>query len=269
MPLTDFDELFLRADNLRNNALVEAAIAAYLEIASLAHEQNESAIEAKAIHHAGISAKEAVTGRETTFYRDALRYYQQAITLFRDLNDTVSEGAVYRDMAIVADYANDPATAIVHFQKSLELLEKADDPGHLAIAYDKLGLHFLKTGNISGAESHIKKALDLFRQDPGAGFFWATTLYDYARVLLVKHDYPMALDRATESLSWFEADHGGEEYQRRRAQLHGLLSIIEAKLSSDKEARRHWKLFESTTADFDPRALQVVRQDLEWLAGQA
>lgn len=268
MPLVDFDELFLRADKLRNNAHVEEAVAAYLEIASLAHEQSQTILEAKAIHRAGVSAKEAVTGRETTAYRDALQYYQQALTLYKNLNDNALLGVVYRDMAIANDYAHDPATAIVNFQKSLELLESADDPGQLAITYDKLGLHLLLTGNQAGAEAHMKKALELFRQDPDAGFFRATTLYDYARVLTAKQDYSLALEQALESLSWFEADHDLEQYQRRQAQLYGLLSIIQAKLNDDKAVKHYWKLFESVTATFDPRALQVLRQDLEWLAGQ-
>ncbi len=263
--MQDFDDLFLQADNLRNNAQVDEAIKAYTDIANLAEQEGKLPEQARATHMAGVSAKESVSPSQGAYYQQAKTFLEQAVKLFQELDDTASLSAVYRDMGIVADYAEDHDQALINFQKSIEHFNQTDDPGGLAITYDKLGLHFMKVGQNEAAIQHIDRALQLFRKDPTAGFFKATTLFDKARVLTKMGQFDQAYDLATESLSWFEADHGETKYDRRLAQLHGLLFLILAKMNRDDEAKKHLQIRDQIMKSFDPLAAAVLQHDLEEL----
>lgn len=261
----DFDDLFHQADNLRNDAQVDKAIAAYQDIATLAEQEGKLAEKARALHMAGVSAKESVADNKGKYYELASNFYSQAVPLYKQANDDEGLGAVYRDMGITADYARDYPVAIYFFQKSIETLERAESYGHLAITYDKLGLHFYKQGRLEEALSHMDKALDLFRRDAHPGFFKATTLYDKARVLFKLKRFDESLDLAQESLSWYEADHDKERYDRRLAQLHSLMSLIYLEQDKKDQSQLHWKKANTLMTNFDPMAVSVLKKDIEEL----
>lgn len=252
-----------QADNLRNDARVEEAITEYLAIAQLADQEGQTRLVARAMQMAGVSAKESVSRPDSTKFRDALKYFQVAEQLFIQEQAQESLGDLYRDMAIIHDYAGLGARALPYFQKSIELLEKSSAVSSLAITYDKLGLHFFKKNDLTAALDYINRALELFRRDRGNGFFQATTMLDLARVLTKKGDYLAAMDWAMQSLSWYEADHGAEHYQRRRAQLYGLLSILYDRLGETKKAHESAQKFEKLVRTFDVEAGRVLRHDLE------
>ncbi|MEX1051905.1 MAG: tetratricopeptide repeat protein [Patescibacteria group bacterium] len=254
---------FQQADSLRNNARVEEAIAEYLEIARLAEQDGLMLLAARAMQMAGVSAKEAVSRPDSTKFRDALKYFQAAELLFRQEQSLEDLGNLYRDLAIIHDYAGLGAQALAYFQQSLELLEKTDSTAALAITYDKLGLHFFKKNDLEAALAYINRAFEIFKRDRGHGFYQATTMLDLARVLTKKGDDLEAMDWATQSLSWYEADHGAERYDRRRAQLYGLLSILYDRLGEDKKAHESAQKFEKLVREFDIEAGRVLRHDLE------
>ncbi len=254
---------FRHADNLRNDARVDEAITEYLEIARLAEHDGEMLLAARAMHMAGVSAKESVNKPDSTKFRDALKYFQAAELLFTQEQALDDLGALYRDLAIIHDYAGLKSQALPYFQKSIELLEKTDAIDALAITYDKLGLHFFKKNDLGTALNYINRALELFRQGRGHGFFQATTMLDLARVLTKKGEYLEALDWASQSLSWYEADHNGESHKRRLAQLYGLLSVLYDQTGRGKLAKENAIRFEKLLKTFEPAAAQVLRDDLQ------
>ncbi len=254
---------FQRADNLRNNAKVDDAITEYLEIARLAEADGAMPLAARAVHLAGVSAMQSVMSSDSTKFRDALKYFRAAEQMFSQERSLRDLGNLYRDIAMLHDHTALTTQALPYFQKSIELLEKTDAISELAITYDKLGLHFFKKNDLDAATDYINRAMELFRRDRGSGFFQATAMLDLARVLAKKGQYLEAMDWATQSLSWYEADHGDEHYDRRRAQLYGLLSILYDQLGEDKKAHESAQQFEKLVREFDIEAGRVLRHDLE------
>ena len=94
------------------------------------------------------------------------------------------------------------------------------------------------------------------------GFYQATTWLDYARVLAKDNDNQDAIEWAEQSLSWYEADHEKETFNRRRAQLYGMLSILYDKSGEDKLARKHASTHEKLLKRFDAGVSQVLRDEL-------
>lgn len=265
MPIIDFEQLFFIADNLRNNARVDEAIAAYKEIAGLCTEPDDARHQAHAWHMAGVSAEESVL-EEGSYYRDAQGYFDQAEKLFRAVNDQESLGALQRDRAIIADYAGKNSDAENWFQKSLATLSAINNQVELGISQVKFGLHYYKKGDYSTAQKYMSAGLLLLEQEPSAGFYRATGLYDLARVKTKLRSFDEALESATTSLSWFEADHGGFEHQRRIAQLHGLLFVLYYRLGNQALAKKNGEKYQQLLKTFDPLAAQVIEKDLEMLA---
>jgi len=261
MPVVDFPQLFIQADNLRNDAKVDEAIQAYRQIAELASEPEELPWRARAFHMAGVSAKESVV-EEGTYYRDAVAFFDQAETFYRQLNQPEEIGALYRDQAILADNAGKTNLAASWFQKSLTELSQVDAPSQLGSSYEKFGLHYFKNKDYPTAERYIRQGLAILEKEPSAGFFHATALYDLARVSYKLSKLTEAKDLALVSRSWFEADHGLHNYQRRLAQLEGLLSVIYFELNDTKRARQSAQRYQSLLKTFDPLAVQVIEKDL-------
>lgn len=262
MPLLDFKQMFLTADNLRNGARVDEAIAAYLEIVVIAKQEGQILTEAQALHMAGVAARESIISKESSYFRDAFNYFKQAEKLYEQADKTESLGALYRDMAITCDCAKDRVQAMVYFEKSLSILGKTEAYAELALTYDKVGLHFHELGDQETALRYIDKAIDTFRKDKPHGFYSATVLFDKAKVLTKRGLFDQAYDLALESVSWFEADHGNTSYRRRLAELYGFLALLATKLAQEKKTRFYWRKFEKISSTFDPLALTVIKEDL-------
>ncbi len=266
MPSVNFEDLLIQADRLRNSAQVDEAISAYKDIAGLATEQSEIFYKARALHLAGVSAKESVLEKDSSYYRDALEFFAAAQAIYQSLGNQKMLGALWRDIAICADYALDFQTAVNYFQKAIAILEPTEHYGELAVTYDKLALHFYKQKMFKEAESFVEKALQIFKKDPTAGFFRSTTLLDGARIKFKLGNFEEARDWAEESLGWYLADHPGNDYSRRRAQLYGLLSAIDTQSGNPKTALVNYQKYQELLANFDPLAAKVVERDLQELA---
>lgn len=255
--------LWDKAEILRNNAMVEDAIKMYLEIAEISKQSEEFEYTARALHMAGVSAKESVSKPDSTKFRDAIKYFLAAEEIYKELNLNNGLGNLYRDVAITNDYAGVRIEALKYFQKSIEILEKYDNIGSLAVTYDKLGIHHYLYNDLDSAKKYIKRAMDLFKQDPINGFYQATTWLDYAKVLAKENDTKSAMEWAEQSLDWYEADHEKETYNRRRAQLYGMLSVLYDKSRQDKTAKKYATRYEKLLKHFDVGAMQVLRDELK------
>jgi len=264
--MPDLNQLFLKADNLRNNGQVDQAVKAYLEIARLAEQSGQLADQARSLQLAGVSCRESLAEPHSIYYRDSLDYLSQAEKLFQQLNDRVSLGAVYRDFGITHYHAGSFDQAAQFLSKSIELLTNEGDLANLAISYDKLGLLHYYQADYRVAEEQMEKALALFRQTTEPGFFHATTLLDHARVLIKLAQFDQAKNQAEEALSWFLADHNQHQFKRRIAELYGVLFVVSSKLNDGSAVKANWQRYQASIKGMDPLAAQVLNNDLEKLA---
>jgi len=262
----DFEDLLEQADRLRDGAQVTAAISGYLDIAKLATDDHEAGYRARALHLAGLSASLAIKNRTSSYYRDALTYFRQAEELYLALGDRPGLGALHRDMAKAADRAGDYPAALGLFQKAIEELTDTPAFGELAITYDKLGLHYYRLNQLETARKFIAQALKLFTQEPTSGFFRATTLLDSAKVEFRLGQFEKSLDLATESLSWFEAEHPGKNYTQRLAQLYGMIAVIYGELDDRKKSEQFFERYQTLLKNFDPLAIEALEGGLRNLA---
>lgn len=251
------------ADKLRHNAQTSSAIKAYLRAAEMAKEAGNFTVASRALHLAGVSAKTAVTRPESSKLRDALTYFTAASLLYKEVGDNKHLGDLYRDVAVIYDYASMRSQAIKYYQKSVECLEKEGLSSYLALTYGKMGLHYYIHGDIETAKQYMSKSLDLFRDVRVHGYFQATVWLDYARILASAGDNEEAIEWAEQSLSWYLADHNGETFDRRRSQLYGLLSILYDIVGKSKLAKDYALKYEKLLKGFDPEAQMVIRKQLK------
>lgn len=264
MPVIDFDELFLTADDLRHAGKIDEAINAYKEIAAQATEDQELLIKAAAFHLAGVAARKAIVGPNSSYARDAINYFEQAAAIYRTLGQEAELGAVYRDLAIGLDAAERFDDARENYEKSLLILgSQSEERGQLGISYVKFGLHYYLSGDYQRAEDYINKGLTLLKQEPEKSFFQATAMYDLARVKAKYDQIDEAIDLAEESLSWFEADHGRRRYILRLAELHGLLSILYYRRSETRKAKDSARAFNHLIKTLPPIIVKVIMKELE------
>lgn len=264
----DFDEAFAKANHLRNNAATKEAVAIYDDIATLSLEEKNQQRAAQALYLAGVTLKSTIGQGQQSKFREATNYLSRAYAIFVTENDVVSQGAVLRDIAIAADRVGKYTIALESFQRSIELLSATEEVGQLAITYDKLGLHFTRQGQPDQALPFINKALELLRQEPTSGFFWATSLLDRASTNFIAKKYDAALEDCQESLSWFEADHSGEKYGLRRAQCSALLGMIYQQLGDERQARTYTDQSNRLLKSFNSDVAATLSADLQALAAQ-
>lgn len=268
MGQTDLEGYFFQADNLRNNAKIDLAISAYRNIAGIAEREGQSEALARALHMAGVSAKISASATDSSYYRDALAYYESAQKVFTQLNDLIGLGAVYRDMGTLHDGVKNYTAAGPCFEKSLEYSARSEDPAQLGITLVKYGLHYMYLSDYPTAEKYMLSGLKELEKAPTAGFYYATALLNLSEVMTHLTQYVEAIDYAEQSLSWFEADHEGETYDRRLAQIHGLLALLKDRVGQGAEAAEHRKKYTELIKNFDPQALRVVQSQLQDLVIQ-
>jgi tetratricopeptide (TPR) repeat protein len=244
----DYEELFNQADNLRNDAKITEAVKAYSKIVELSESKNETLISARAWHMAGVSASLGV-GAEDEYFRSALASYSHAEKAYASLKDKPGLGALCRDIGVVYLKVKNFTDAKIWLEKSTEILKQTEEYGQLGISYDKLANFFLENGDTSSAMENYSEALKTFDLEPTAGFFRATTFYDYAKAYAKTGDSERATELAEESLSWFMADHAAEKYNYRLAELNGLLSVLYFQLGRNKQAKEVAEKFELLIKD--------------------
>jgi len=259
----NFEEALERADILRDNGKAKEAILIYVDIATLAEEEKNHPLAARAFHAAGVAALTTISRNQQSKFHQASEFLSRAYAAFGSANDRLNQGAVLRDIGIAADRVGNTAIALESFQRSLEFLSEAEDVAQLAITSDKLGLHFTRQKQPQVGRPHIEKALELLRQTPTSGFFRATSLFDRSVTQFADHQFDGALADAEEALGWFEADHGAMDYNLRRAQVLALLGLIYQQLGQEKPARQSIDQSSRLLKSFDDDVAAAVTEDIK------
>ncbi len=262
----NYQEFFAKADRLRNGGQTDEAVAVYADIATLATEEGETALAARALHGAGNCLKMTIGQGQGSNFQKTIDFFGRALAKYQELSDARGQGAVLRDLGVAADKFGSTSLALESFQKSIEFLSQVEEPAELGITYDKLGLHFTRLGQTDAALPYMNKSLELLRQEPTQGFFRATTLLDRARTYYAQKDFEHALQDALEAKGWFEADHGGDTFEHRQIQVSGLLSLVYDRLGSPKQATAHLGAYNRLIRHVDPAVAATLKGDFEALA---
>ena len=96
---------------------------------------------------------------ETKRYKEAGRYYEEALALVRDSNDPVianilnNQGTLYRDLG-------NNELAFKYYRDAMELRKRQNNKFGLARSYHNIGqFYFKQLGNFDSAEYYLKKAI--------------------------------------------------------------------------------------------------------------
>jgi hypothetical protein len=148
----------------------------------------------------------------------------------------------------------------------LELLSQTDDLADWGISLVKFGQHYLYTGDYETSEKYILEGIRKLKSEPTAGFYYASSLLTFSMLNAKQGKDEQALDNAAQSLSWFEAEHDGEQHNRRLAQLHGLLAVVYARVGDSKQAQSHSVKYQEFIKRFDTQAIKAVEKYLSILS---
>jgi len=265
MPLVNFTDLFLQADNLRHTGQVNAAMAAYVDIARLA-KTDDVRLQARAVRLAGVSATLAILDRQSSYYRDATNYLKAALAGYRDLSDPIKQGLVLSDLGSSATAAGQTAEAEDYYRQSLIILTKESATVELGVNYARLGLLYVAQQKLEAAQRFMDQALTILRREPTAGFFQASVLLDMAKLQFVESEFDQALTLLQEGQSWFEADHEPEMYTYYLAEAVGLSALLRAAAGQKRGAEKEYQHFSLLTRLFDPLVTERLKRKLEALA---
>jgi tetratricopeptide (TPR) repeat protein len=253
--------LLNQAERQRNAGECHEALNTFLKAAEFAKQLEDFPSVAHALYRAGVTAKLFVRRKSDSKYRDALSYLRAARDLFEELGEMEEVGKIYRDIAVTHDYAKQKAAALENFARAVEILQKGGWDGELALTYDKLGLHFYIYNDLETAQRYLDKSFEFFQKAP-RGFYQAISWQDYAKLLCKQGRYTAAIDWAEQSLSWYQADHDGVVYQRKIAQLYGMLSVLYHLDGREKMAKKFAVNYERLLKSFDGEVAEVLRQEL-------
>lgn len=194
-------------------------------------------------------------------YTDAIRYYEKAIPLFRQLKDTTAMTTCYSyigisnfnlskskdaiasyleglklskndpdysaellaNIGLVHDQMNNFEEAISYYRQALEINQAIRDTGSLAIDYDYLGICYSEFKMPDSALVNHQKALYYFKKI-GKEDRYAVSLTNIAWVLPI---YPDSLDKAISyfNLAWTKFKELGWDHYESDTQ-HGIAYVL-------------------------------------------
>jgi len=253
--------LLQKAEVKRNAGLATEALSLFLKSAELAKQDEDYQGVAHSLYRAGVTAKLFIRSAQDTKYRDAIQFLLAAKDLFTEQGNEVEVGKVYRDIAITHDYARQKSAALESFTRAVTIFQKIGADGELALTYAKIGLHYAINNDTATAKQFYDQSSKYFQRAP-SGFYQAIYWQDYAKLLAKLNEVKSAIDWAEQSLSWYDADHDGVVFQRKVAQLYGLLSVLYDLDGREKLAKNYATRYERLLKTIDPEVVLSLRQEL-------
>ena len=205
-------ELEQQATTLRNNGQVDAAVALYQELVHQFDKVHKKDRAARMQHMIGVTYK---VGNHTTRSLEAL---DDALRRYEEIKDVVGIGRVLRDKGITYQYVRRYKEAKEFLEKSVTVLQAANDAAELGISEVKVGNLLREAGVLDKAEIWIERGLETLKLGDH-WFYTSTALLHKAALKLAQHHYNEAL-AAAEASEKLLRDNNGEQVQKRRlAQL--------------------------------------------------
>jgi tetratricopeptide (TPR) repeat protein len=96
-------------------------------------------------------------------YRDAIRFYQQSLSLYREQGDQRGVGGVLNNLGVVARAQGQHADAVLFHEESLALFRKIKDTRSIAYTLCNLGHASYRHGDDTRAAACFAESLHIFR----------------------------------------------------------------------------------------------------------
>lgn len=248
------DELYEKAQDLRNNGKVEEAILAYQEVITTS--SDDPKLQGYAWQMIGVCQNMA--GEQDA----AIESYQKAIETFEELKDTFDLGCTYRDMGTTTANKGDYELAIEYLEKSKEALSRTEDAVALGITLDKLGVVYGQRGDLKEAQKWITQGLATMRTQ-GDWFMEMTGMLDLAWVYTKEQRYEEAIPLLWAGIG-LTYDKGHQEKQIRRfAQIYKLLAMSYEALGAKQLATVLNSKYEDYLSKLDEKAKSELKRYIE------
>jgi len=109
-------------------------------------------------------------------YNEALRYYQIALEIAEERNDTFSIAQTYHNIGMVHDDVGNDERGLEYYKKALKVFFVMGDPEWLGVCHNSMASIFVEKKDYKKAKEFYNKAVDYFNdaEDPnGVGMVYA------------------------------------------------------------------------------------------------
>ena len=208
-------ELFERAQKLRDNGKIEDAISLYHLVTG---DKTDPVLAAKATHMIGVAYYQ---NEQYDLAEEALQHAQEA---FEEQGLDEYSGFILRDRGLVArnERRFDEAESLL--KESIQKLHATGSKGHEAMSLVKLGTVLSENGNFDEAIQTIQQGIEMLKETPET-FFLSTAYFDLAKVFKSKGMNDKARDLANSSLQTLNSFSNETQFTKRRNDIKSFLQI--------------------------------------------
>ncbi len=220
---------------------------------NLSRSEGDSYEEARALNALGGVADNLAQPQE------ALLLYSQARELFHQAGDSVREGNVYNNIALLLDLSGEQMEAVENYTRALNLIDAGVASGDAeqsyansrkAILFLNLGALYVALGSYPEGLNYLEKSLALRDpRDRGSTFMWL----GYAQIL--KGDPQLALQYCSQAL---ETQEPGKS--PRRAQTYTVMGMAQQALNDHELALQYFN--RALEIQQDPKTLDLRGQSI-------
>ncbi len=193
-------------------------------------------------------------------YRQAMRWHQQALALYREVGDKQGIAFALNNLGIQAQYQGDYESARAFLQESQALYRELGDQWGIAIVLGNLGLGEASQGNYERARALFEEELALFRELK-AKVEIALALHNLGDVARYQGDHRRAMAYLEECLSVCE-ELGDKRLTSMTLNILGLIARWQGDFA--RSAALH---IESLALSRELGEKLCIAQSLEGLAG--
>jgi len=209
-------ELFERAQKLRDNGKIEDAISLYHLVTG---DKTDPVLAAKATHMIGVAYYQ---NEQYDLAEKALQHAQEA---FEEQGLDEYIGFVLRDRGLVARNGKRFDDAESLLKESIQKLHATGSKGHEAMSLVKLGTVLSEDGNFDEAIQTIQQGIEILKET-SEKFFLSTAYFDLAKVFKSKGMHSEAKDEVNESLEILNSFSDDQQFQSRRKDIEQFLLEI-------------------------------------------
>ncbi len=99
---------------------------------------------------------------QTSQFEAALESWQQALAIYREIEDRQGIAASLNNLGIVYDSLGQYEPAIDYHQQSLQIQQEIGDRSGIANSLNNLGWTFFKSGSLTEAETHFQQGIEVY-----------------------------------------------------------------------------------------------------------
>lgn len=172
-----------------------------------AYPQESRSGEARALHNLG------TTYGELSQPEQAIEYYQQALPLYRAVNDRSGEARALTDLGVDYGTLRQHEQAIDYFEQALLIFQAIGNRDEEAMALANLGVSYANLRQLQRAIDYYEQALPIFRAANDSNW-QAVTLMNLGTAYANLRRYQQAIDYFQEALPLYRAvnDRSGEGF---------------------------------------------------------